>query len=68
MTDKQREVLARGLIELANLVAAALVIGQFVAGQVFRIEIFIVGLACAIALYLAGIGFAKEREIHNKKQ
>jgi len=37
MSNEQRKLFAEKLLDLANIVAGALVFGQFVSGQVFSI-------------------------------
>jgi hypothetical protein len=50
MTAKQREVLSKGLIELANIIAGALVFGQLV-GARFDFVIFFLGTIFAMTFY-----------------
>lgn len=61
MAQEQRKLFAKGLIDLANVVAGALVFGQLVSGQ-FSITIFGVGILVTITFYLGALGVAKERK------
>jgi len=59
MEREQRVLLAKGLVDLANIVAGALVFGQFLTAQQFNTRAFGTGLLLTGALYLAGLGFSK---------
>ena len=59
MNQEQRNLFAKGLVDLANLVAAALVFGQFVSGQPINFHIVLFGLIIAFALYLGGYWFSR---------
>ncbi len=61
MSTEQRKLIAKGFVDLANLTAAALVLGQFVSGLSFHGDIFAAGLFLTMTLYLVGILFAKEQ-------
>ncbi|MEK7518194.1 MAG: hypothetical protein AAB583_06655 [Patescibacteria group bacterium] len=45
--------LSEKLMDLGNLVAAALIIGQFISDREFSVTLFIIGMILAIILYLA---------------
>jgi len=64
LNQKQREVLAEKLIDLANIVAGALVIGQVVSDK-FNVTSFIFGLLTTGVLYLVGLEFSKQRPATN---
>jgi hypothetical protein len=51
MTKEQRQALSKGLIELANIIAGALVFGQLVVGERFDFGVFNLGVLLAFALY-----------------
>jgi hypothetical protein len=51
MQQKQRELFAKSTMDLANLVAVALVFGQFVTAQPFNLVAFGTGLIVTAALY-----------------
>ena len=54
MTNEQRKLFAGKLLDLANLIAGALVFGQFVSGQVFSLFTFFLGIIlAAFAYYIA---------------
>jgi hypothetical protein len=59
MKDAELKLLAKGLVDLGNIVAGALVFGQFVAQQPFSLIEFIIGVFVTIAFYLGGVGFSK---------
>ena len=63
--QKQREVLAEKLIDLANIVAGALVVGQFISDHAFNILSFIFGLLTTGVLYFVGLEFSKQRLVAN---
>ena len=50
---KFRSRLSEKLMDLGNLVAAALIIGQFISDREFSVTLFIIGMILAIILYLA---------------
>ncbi len=58
LNQAQRELFARGMVDLANIVAGALVFGQLVSGT-FSIVIFGVGILVTITFYLGALGVAK---------
>ncbi len=62
MSREERKLLAEKLLDLANIVAGAMVFGQFVSGQEFSISVFGVGLLITIFLYLGGYGFSRWRK------
>ena len=59
MTEKQRKLLATGLIELANIVAGALVFGQFISSKEFDVLVYNIGALAAVALYTWAIALLK---------
>ncbi len=58
MNREQRELFAKGLIDLANVVAGALVFGQLVSGE-FSVAIFGVGILVSVTFYIGALGLAK---------
>jgi hypothetical protein len=48
-----RSKFSEKLMDLGNLVAAALVFGQFIAGKEFSMTLFVIGIILMIALYVA---------------
>jgi hypothetical protein len=52
MDSSQRKLIAHGFVDLANLIAAALVFGQFVSRSSFHGYVFAVGLFLTVILYL----------------
>jgi hypothetical protein len=61
MSNDQRQLFAKGSVDLANIVAGALVFGQFVTAQPLRISVFILGLLIAGALYGVAYRFSRIR-------
>jgi uncharacterized membrane protein len=61
MQQKQRELFAKSMMDLANLVAVALVFGQFVTAQPFNAVACGTGLIVTAALYFGGFTFSRER-------
>ena len=60
MSAKQREMFARGAVELANIVAGALVFGQFLAETPVNISIFSTGILVSFVFYLVAYKFSQE--------
>lgn len=60
MNGAQRKIFAEGLINLANIVAGALVFGQVVSGQYFSARAFFIGIVLTIVLYLGAYWFSKK--------
>ncbi len=52
VTPQFRSRLSEKLMELGNLIAIALVIGQFVSGKEFSLALFFVGLALMVGCYI----------------
>jgi hypothetical protein len=50
MSHEQRNIIAKTVFDLANLVSIALVFGQFVSSQAFSIRVFLLGIMVASAL------------------
>jgi hypothetical protein len=59
MSNEQRQLFAKGSVDRANIVAGALVFGQFVTGQCLRIFVFILGLLIAGVLYEVAYRFSR---------
>jgi hypothetical protein len=59
--QRRRDVAAQSLREMGNLVAAALVLGQFVSGQAISLGRLLAGLAIWLALATAAIMCTKEQ-------
>jgi hypothetical protein len=66
MQQTQRELFAKSLMDLGNLIAVALVFGQFVTGQPCSMVAFGTGLIVTAALDFGGFTFSRERggDIH----
>ncbi len=58
--QRRRDVAAQALREMGNLVAAALVLGQFVSGQPISFGRLLAGLAMWLALAIAAVLCTKE--------
>ena len=61
MNQEQRTLFAKGLVDLANVVAGALVFGQLVSGEFF-VTIFAVGILVTITFYLGALGVARDKK------
>jgi hypothetical protein len=61
MQQKHRELFAKSMMDLGNLVAVALVFGQFVTGQPLSMGAFGIGLIVTAVLYFGGFTFSRER-------
>jgi hypothetical protein len=59
MTKEQRELFAKGAVELGNIVAGAMIFGQFVSGNPPSITVMLLGILGASVFYRAAYGFSK---------
>ncbi len=60
MSNGQRKLLADNLANLANIVAGAMVFGQFVTGQSIDVGVVLLGIVFAAMFYIGAYNFAKE--------
>ena len=67
MSHEQRNIIAKTVFDLANLVSIALVFGQFVSSQAFSIRVFLLGTTVASALYTGGFILSTEKGDDEKK-
>ena len=63
MSRDLRKLYAEGLINLANIVAGALVFGQFVSNRIIDSGIVVLGLVFTFVFYFAAYVFSEERKI-----
>jgi len=49
--EARRELLAEKLMDVANIAVAAMIFGQFISGQPFRVSVGIAGVALWIFIY-----------------
>jgi hypothetical protein len=61
MSHEQRNMIAKAVFDLANLVSIALVFGQFVSSHAFSIQVFILGIMVASALYTGSFILSTEK-------
>ena len=61
MSQDQRKLFAEGFVNLANVVAGALVFGQFIAEKDFSFFTFSIGAALTIGFYLGAYGISKTK-------
>lgn len=59
MNQEQRKLFAKGLVDLANLVAAAMVFGQFVSDSPVDFSTAAVGVIIALVFYCGGYWFSR---------
>jgi hypothetical protein len=59
MTTEQRKMFAEKFPDLANWIAGAMVFGQFVSGEAFRIPSLILGIILTIIFYYVAYRFAR---------
>jgi hypothetical protein len=67
MTAEESKMYAKGLIDLANISAGALVFGHFASAQSVSRELLGLGILTTLALYFVAhlfYGVAREREQH----
>jgi hypothetical protein len=60
MSEKQRDLCAKGMVDLANIVAGALVFGQFVSGQPVQYDRVIMGTIFWFIFYVGAFSLSKE--------
>ena len=63
LNRKNALFLADKLADLANIIAASLVFGQFLLEEKFSIFIFITGILLTFIFYLIALGY---RNLHNR--
>ena len=56
----QRKLFAKGMINLANIIAGALVFGQLVSSVSLRVHIFVLGILIVCFFYVVAYKFSKE--------
>lgn len=61
MTHAQRRLFAKGLIDLANIIAGALVFGQLVSNQPLDLTTLALGILFTLTFYLAALGVSKDK-------
>jgi hypothetical protein len=66
MQQKQRELFAKSMMDLGNLVAVALVFGQFVTGQPFSMMAFGIGLIVVAREYKQPSAITTRFRAHNQ--
>lgn len=66
MGREQKTLVAKGLIDLGNIVAGAMVFGQFLSGVPLRTGVLGLGVLLTATFYVGGIGFSKWSEVLNK--
>ena len=60
LKSAQRKLFAAGMINLANIVAGALVFGQLVSGVSLRVYIFVLGILTVCFFYVVAYKLSKE--------
>ena len=60
MSEKQRDLFSKGMVDLANIVAGALGFGQFMSGQAVNYDRVMVGALMWFIFYVGAFGFSKE--------
>jgi hypothetical protein len=66
MSEKQRELFAKGMVDLANIVAGALVFGQLVSGHTVNMSKMVLGITFAGVFYIGAFTFSSERKMSAK--
>jgi hypothetical protein len=61
MSQKQKDLFAKGMVDLASIVAGALVFGQLVSGQVIDTSKMVLGITLAGVFYVGAFSFSNER-------
>lgn len=62
MSQEQRRLFAKGLIDLANIGAGAMVFGQFVSGGAIDFGLLSLGIIATLTLYFGGYRFSRDLE------
>ena len=55
LTEKQKELLADKLADMANLITAAFVLGQIIIGEKWRVAVIVVGIIIAVVVYFISV-------------
>jgi len=63
MSEKQRDLFAKGMVDMANIVAGALVFGQLVSGHTVNMSKMVLGIAFAGVFYIGAFSFSTERKV-----
>jgi hypothetical protein len=61
MSQKQRDLFSKGMVDLANIIAGALVFGQLVSGHVVDMGKMVLGIMLAGVFYVGAFSFSNER-------
>ncbi len=61
MSPHQRELFSKGMVDLANIIAGAMVFGQLVSGQVVDTGKMLLGVMLAAVFYVGAFSFSNER-------
>ena len=59
LSKNQRDLFAKGSVDLANVVAGAMVFGQFISGNFAGTGVIVLGIAIAGIFYLVAYRFSK---------
>jgi len=59
VSQSQRKLFAKGLVDLANIVAGAMVFGQFAFEQPINLRVIVLGILFTTTFYLGGLGVSK---------
>jgi hypothetical protein len=57
MSEKQRDLFSKGMVDLANIVAGALGFGQFMSGQAVNYDRVMVGALMWFIFYVGAFSF-----------
>ena len=68
MSREQRKLFAEGLIQLANIVAGALVFGQFVSDRFVDFGVIAIGIIFTFVFYFGAYLFSKEEGRNSGKK
>jgi hypothetical protein len=60
MSEKQRDLFSKSMVDLADIVAGALGFGQFISGQAVNYDRVVVGALMWFIFYVEAFSFSKE--------
>ena len=62
MTEKQRKLFAEGSVNLANIVASAMIFGQLISGRAADFGLISLGIIFALIFYAGAYWFSLEEQ------
>jgi ABC-type proline/glycine betaine transport system permease subunit len=60
MSEKQRDLFSKSMVDLADIVVGALGFGQFISGQAVNYDLVVLGALMWFIFYVEAFSFSKE--------